>query len=231
MIYNENQKIAEIVADNYNQIVLLEHFGIPLVVQEQTVKDICKKYKLSTELFLTFVRLFNNERITHSTHFDENDIHCIILYLTNCHQYYLQEKAPKIVDAVNLIVKNNQNAGTTLLRKFVDEYIEEITEHFAYENDIVFPYITALAKGEKTGSAYSVIEYKHHHSNIDDKLVDIKNLLIKYLPFEDKEHLRRNLLASLFELEYDLKIHSHIEDVILIPLVENYEQKQIRSKS
>ena len=106
MTYNENQKIAEIVADNYNQIVLLEHFGIPLVVQEQTVKDICKKYKLSTELFLTFVRLFNNERITHSTHFDEKDIHCIILYLTNCHQYYLQEKAPKIVDAVNLIVKN-----------------------------------------------------------------------------------------------------------------------------
>ena len=230
MIYNENQKIAEIVADNYNQIVLLEHFGIPLVVQEQTVKDICKKYKLSTELFLTFVRLFNNERITHSTHFDEKDIHCIILYLTNCHQYYLQEKAPKIVDAVNLIVKNNQNAGTTLLSKFVDEYIEEITEHFAYENDIVFPYITALAKGKNTGSEYSVIEYKHHHSNIDDKLVDIKNLLIKYLPFEDKEHLRRNLLASLFELEYDLKIHSHIEDVILIPLVENYEQKQIRSK-
>ena len=46
MTYNENQKIAEIVADNYNQIVLLEHFGIPLVVQEQTVKDICKKYKL-----------------------------------------------------------------------------------------------------------------------------------------------------------------------------------------
>lgn len=230
MTYNENQKIAEIVADNYNQIVLLEHFGIPLVVQEQTVKDICKKYKLSTELFLTFVRLFNNERITHSTHFDEKDIHCIILYLTNCHQYYLQEKAPKIVDAVNLIVKNNQNAGTTLLSKFVDEYIEEITEHFAYENDIVFPYITALAKGEKTGSTYSVIEYKHHHSNIDDKLVDIKNLLIKYLPFEDKDHLRRNLLASLFELEYDLKIHSHIEDVILIPLVENYEQKQIRSK-
>lgn len=230
MIYNENQKIAEIVADNYNQIVLLEHFGIPLVVQEQTVKDICKKYSLSTELFLTFARLFNNEKITHATHFDENDIHCIILYLTNCHQYYLQEKVPKIVDAVNLIVKNNQNAGTTLLSKFVDEYIEEITEHFAYENDIVFPYITALAKGKNTGSTYSVIEYKHHHSNIDDKLVDIKNLLIKYLPFEDKEHLRRNLLASLFELEYDLKIHSHIEDVILIPLVENYEQKQIRSK-
>ena len=231
MIYNENQKIAEIVADNYNQIVLLEHFGIPLVVQEQTVKDICKKYSLSTELFLTFARLFNNEKITHATHFDENDIHCIILYLTNCHQYYLQEKVPKIVDAVNLIVKNNQNAGTTLLSKFVDEYIEEITEHFAYENDIVFPYITALAKGKNTGSTYSVIEYKHHHSNIDDKLVDIKNLLIKYLPFEDKEHLRRNLLASLFELEYDLKIHSHIEDVVLIPLVENYEQKQIRSKS
>ena len=106
MTYNENQKIAEIVADNYNQIVLLEHFGIPLVVQEQTVKDICKKYKLSTDLFLTFVRLFNNERITHSTHFDEKDIHCIILYLTNCHQYYLQEKAP-MVRAKDKVIPHN----------------------------------------------------------------------------------------------------------------------------
>ncbi len=41
--------------------------------------------------------------------------------------------------------------------------------------------------------------------------------------FTDEQNIRRKMLACLFELEYDLKIHSHIEDNILIPLVEKYE--------
>jgi regulator of cell morphogenesis and NO signaling len=72
---------------------------------------------------------------------------------------------------------------------------------------------------------YSVIDYKHHHDNIDDKLADIKGLIIKYLPFEDKNNLRRKLLNCLFDLEHDLKIHTLIEDTVLIPLVEKFEGK------
>ena len=77
---------------------------------------------------------------------------------------------------------------------------------------------------EDTVSSYSVTEYREHHNDIEEKLTDLKNLLIKYLPQKGDQQLRRKLLFCLFELEFDLKIHSQIEDSILIPLVEKMEQ-------
>jgi len=71
---------------------------------------------------------------------------------------------------------------------------------------------------------YSVKEYQDHHNDIEEKLTDLKNLLIKYLPQKEDQQIRRKLLFSLFELEYDLNIHSRIEDNILVPLAELMER-------
>jgi len=71
---------------------------------------------------------------------------------------------------------------------------------------------------------YSVSDYQEHHDNIEDKLEDLKNLLLKHLPLDNDQQIRRKLLFSLFELEYDLTIHTRIEDEILIPLVEKLER-------
>lgn len=71
---------------------------------------------------------------------------------------------------------------------------------------------------------YSVTDYREHHSDIEEKLTDLKNLLIKYLPIRDDQQLRRRLLFNLFELEFDLAIHSEIEENMLIPLVEHMEK-------
>jgi len=68
-----------------------------------------------------------------------------------------------------------------------------------------------------------VSEYKEHHNEIEDKLHDLKNVLIKYLPADNDRLARRKLIEGLFELSYDLNVHSLIEDTILIPLVEKAE--------
>ncbi|MGC8803040.1 MAG: hypothetical protein ACP5PS_04610, partial [Bacteroidales bacterium] len=57
-------------------------------------------------------------------------------------------------------------------------------------------------------SEYSVEEYREHHDDIEEKLSDLKNLLIKYLPAREDQQARRRLLTHLFELESDLAIHS-----------------------
>ncbi len=68
-------------------------------------------------------------------------------------------------------------------------------------------------------------EYKEHHDDIEEKLDDLKNLLIEYLPLKEGRNMRRRLLFKLFELEHDLRIHSRIEDYILIPLVTSMEKR------
>ena len=225
MSFNKHDKIADIIEQDFKQVLLLEHLGVSFIVNEKTVEEICKENDINPDLYLNFASLFAGKTPNTIPDFNSEDIKCIVRYLQNCHNYYLNERANKIVKYVKQISEDTHCKGIRLLEDFVKNYIDEIKKHFDYENEIVFPYMISLVGSACNRANYSVVEYKHHHDNIDEKLADIKGLLIKYLPFEDENHLRRKLLNCLFDLEHDLKIHTLIEDTILIPLVEKFEGK------
>jgi regulator of cell morphogenesis and NO signaling len=174
--------------------------------------------------------LFNGYKPDKITEYVSKDIQSIIKYLGNSHKYYVKEIYPRIQKYIKEIYKINTHTEILMLEKFFTNYFEEVTEHLEYENNVVFPYVLNLdaqlthKNSNYTLNSYSVIEYREHHNDIEEKLTDLKNLLIKYLPVENDQQLRRKLLFCLFELEYDLNIHSQIEDTILIPLVEKMEK-------
>lgn len=221
--YTESTKVADMLTSNPNQMLLLEHLGISPLVQGKSVEELCAENNLRTTLYLAFATLYEGEQLTSMQEFEKSDLHNILTYLKNCHRYYLDEKIPKIKIYVDEITAKGKTQGLKLLHDFTSDYIAEVTAHFNYENSIVFPYVAELEEKGSSDSTYCVTQYKQHHDNIEDKLTDLRELLVKYLPFDDSNHLRRKLLKGLYELEYDLKIHSHIEDAILIPLVEKYE--------
>ena len=71
---------------------------------------------------------------------------------------------------------------------------------------------------------YSIEQFEENHSNIEDKLEDLKNILIKYLPGEvPAEELNRTLF-NVFPLEDDLGRHALIEDKVLVPYVMQLEE-------
>ncbi len=220
-------KISDIIINNPYLMLMLEHFGIPLEVREKTVGQICAENHVNAELFISVANLFNGFKPLPKTKYSFKDTKTIINYLQNSHQYYLNEKYPQIQYFIKEIYKINSHPEILMIEKFFDKYFMEVTEHLDYENQVVFPYVLSLDKQQSTDKNatgnYSVTEYREHHNDIEDKLNDLKNLLIKYLPLNKDQQLRRKLLFCLFELEYDLNIHSQIEDNILIPLVEEME--------
>jgi regulator of cell morphogenesis and NO signaling len=223
-------KTSDIIISNPYLILVLEHLGINMEVQEKTVGQICSENRVSTELFLMLANLFNGYKSSPGNDYSFDDIQTIIKYLKNCHRYYLEEKYPMIQDYIEMINRVNDNSEIPMIGKFFDKYFTEVTEHLDYEDDIVFPYILHLNNQLTHGSSgvtvtnYSVTEYREHHNDIEEKLTDLNNLLIKYMPQKNDQQVRRKLLLCLFELEYDLKIHSQIEETILIPMVEKMEQ-------
>ena len=224
-----DMRISEVILNNPYLILLLEHFGVDVPLQEKSVTDICLENNINTELFLTFANLYNGVQYDFKDTFTYREVLTVINYLKNSHRYYSEEIYPNILSIIQQINKAKYPKEMLLVEKFFNEYFSEVTEHLNYENNTVFPYIIGLYEqivnqnqlvGEKK---YSVSEYKDHHNDIEEKLNDLKNLLIKYLPLKNDQPIRRKLLFSLFELEYDLNIHSQIEDLILIPLVAKME--------
>lgn len=89
----------------------------------------------------------------------------------------------------------------------------------AIQNNKVDSELRALVKKE------SITLYADDHDNIEDKLFDLKNLMIKYLPPTEDYSLSNAILYELFRLERDLGDHSRIEEKVLIPKVEAIEKQ------
>jgi regulator of cell morphogenesis and NO signaling len=231
IFHSANLRISDIIPDNPYLLLFFEHFGITLPVKNKTIQEICDENKLNSELVIWFANLFNGITELSEPQFSLEDTKAIIQYLKNSHEFYSHEIYPEILDTIEQLAKINHSSEMELVKKFFAEYFDEVTEHLDYENNVVFPYVIDLYERIKNGrlkkqiKEYSVVEYREHHNDIEEKLEDLKKLLIKYLPEKNDQIIRRKLLFSLFELEYDLNVHSQIEEHILIPLVEQLETR------
>lgn len=229
LVTREN-KVFEIVLDNPGLLLMMEHMGLRLEFHEKTVEQICAENSIDVTLLLLLSNIYNGHLPDERSSVSFEHTGPLIDYLKNAHQYYLNEKYPEIKDYIETICMLNNTPEIAMLRTFFEEYFGEVMEHLRYENEVVFPYMESLinhmnCRSEKDEEPeYSVTDYKEHHTDIEEKLADLKNLLIKYLPVGTDHIVRRKLLLELAGLEHDLNIHSKIEDIILIPLVERLER-------
>ncbi len=223
-----DSKVSDVIEHNPLLLLMLEHFKIPLGLHDKSVEQICSEFNIEVSLFLVIANLYH-DIIPDSSQIDSiSDVKHIISYLENSHNHYISEKFPLLTSYITEISEINTHPETELLIRFYNDYLEEVTEHLKYENHIVFPYVMSLAhdsrqSGLSTDHPYSMAEYRGHHDDIEEKLADLKNLLIRYLPPYQDMSTRRRLLLTLNELEFDLHIHSLIEEIILIPIVERLE--------
>ena len=148
----------------------------------------------------------------------------LIAYLKNSHSYYLENRMFSIQEQLKEISEGCEQQHQQILNLFFNEYKNEVIRHFDYEEVTVFPYISNMVKGARPGD-YEIGVFRENHSNIDDKLNDLKNIIMKYLPGDTLSDMRIRVLFGIFALEEDLSKHSLIEDKILIPLVMKLEQR------
>ncbi len=220
-----NHNMSNVISQNPRILIVLENFNIDLGFEEKTVDRVCQDYNINTQLFLAIANLnCNHEQIKlYDIHIALQDLEYILSYLKNSHVYFLNEKIPalkKLIDGK--LQMNPDERYTRLIKKFFDDYSREVFEHMNYEDRIVFPYVNKLL-AKQNDSTYAMKEFKKHHSDIEIKLTDLKNLLVKYVPPEYDSVIRRKILYMLFELEHDINIHDHIENNLLVPIVEKLE--------
>jgi len=226
-IISRTNKIADIILNNHFLILVLERFGIALGQHDKTIDMVCKENNISTEIFLIIANLHNNISYIPTTLLEYSETKTIIQYLKSSHQYYSEEVFPDIITNIHLLGKYNKTPGIMMVKDFFNEYKKEVDQHFEYENEIAFPYMLNLLEGKQAGKVdYSVTEYKEQHNDIEEKLDDLKRLLIQHLPQKNDHVIRRKILFALFDLEYDLKVHAKIENEILIPFIEKVEKQK-----
>ena len=221
-------RVSELVQENPSFLLVLEHFGIDDVLRDKSIADLCSEYAINESLFVAVCNLYNDFSIAGQVSLKRSDLPVIIMFLRNSHKYYRSEKYPEILSNIKNLCITGHEKELKLVEDFFNEYFIEVSEHLEYEENIVFPYFTRLAQNLKKepGERFSAAHYLNHHTDIESKLGDLKNLLLNHLHFKNLNSAKRKLLYALFELEFDLKVHSMIEEQILIPLGISLEKEK-----
>lgn len=230
-------KLADAVHRNYLLIPVINRFGIKLGFGDKSVKTVCEEYDVDPIFFtailntLTFENYFSEKRLK------TFPILQIVDYLRKTHHYYRDIQLKIIDSAINNLIDNdkNQDGRLLLIRDFFDKYETELLAHLKREDDNTFPYIERLVALQhqengkelfkKLSEKYSIKVFEREHDNVDEKLYDLKNILIKYLHGDYDQTACNTVIFELFRLEKDLIEHTRLEDKILIPMVEEVEQE------
>jgi regulator of cell morphogenesis and NO signaling len=220
-------KVSDLIKENPSFLLVLEHFGIDEILKEKTIAQLCSQYNIGEFIFTAICNFYNDFNFVNQDKLNRSDIPVIIRFLSNSHRYYKNEKYPEILQYIKTLNVPEHKKEMTLVELFFNEYFVEVKEHLEYEEEIVFPYFSHLYDNVSPASEkkFSASLYLDHHSDIESKLADLKNLLLNHLHIKNLNSVKRKLLYALFELEYDLKIHSMIEEQILIPLAVSLENK------
>lgn len=240
--FGKHSKLADVIHTDYNLIPVITRFGIGFGFGDASIQQICLKNKLNVALFLEILTAFHDPEYESNGDFEEISHGDIIDYLLKSHEYYRNTKIPLIENLIlQLAWTGDENAkNKSVLRNFFEEYKNEVIEHTGHEEKVVFPYILELEEAVKNNKAteslrkkiqqYPIDSYKANHSELDTALLDLKNLIIKFLPSPVDQHTANRLLIEIFNLENDLKDHARLEENILVPKVRAMEEFLLNPK-
>ena len=222
-MYEADDKMISIIRDNYNILQSLGSFGINLGFGDKTVREVCEEQNVDTYTFLAVVN-FTINGYKEYDNADRLSLSTLLHYLKASHAYYIDFQLPFIRKELVEALDEKDNLARLIL-KLYDDYAHSITNHMKYEEKMVFPYVQALIDGN-ANDTFDIETFSKHHIQVDQKLKELKSIIIKYLPSDGLHN--NQLSATLYDIynnEEWLTHHSDVEEEIFIPAVRNEERK------
>ena len=217
-------KLAEMVDLNHRLLGILARLGFKPGFGETTVAESCSRYGINLPTFLMICNVYSSEEfIPTEEDLREIDIMAVVRYLRASHRYYVNKGLVCLSDQLEQVLEPCGEKPKKVIRSFFGQYKTELEKHFEYEERQVFPYVQALSAGD--GSVRDDLrQVEDDHGNIEEKVDDLKNIILKYLPAECDIVGVADVLTFIYNLAEDLKYHTRIEDITLAPLITKLEE-------
>ena len=222
-VLNPGMKMADLMNRDYNLAGVMERVGLSFGFGDETVEEVCSSAGVNTATFLLICNVYLSEEYTPSREtLDNVDLRDVLRYLRLSHTYYEGYAVKALSKSLDALMSPCGDTHKMIIARFFSDYTDELSKHFEYEETVVFPYVEAMLDNDVKDD-FSIGEYEQHHSDVQEKLDDLKKLIMTYLPPECDQQLIHAALSEIFKLETDLRKHTIIEDRILIPAVNHLE--------
>ena len=222
-MYEADDKMISLIRDDYSLLHMLGAFGIKMGFGDKTVREVCEDQGVDTYTFMAVVNFAINGHLDNES-ISKLSVITLLRYLRAAHAFFLDFELPFIrQELVDALDEGNNLAH--LIMKLYDGYAHSLRSHMSYEERTLFPYVEQLIDGKVTNDTF-VETFSKHHDQTDQRLTELKDIIIKYLP---SDNLRNNKLsATLYDIynsERMLYQHVEIEERIFLPAIRLLEQQ------
>lgn len=219
MEFNPNMKMSSLIEADYHLLPVLERLGLTESFAEMTVSEMCDRNGLDTDTFVLLCSVYSSEEFKPTVAaLKKGHVTDVLRYLHQSHEHYSNDALVSLAGLIEELIAPCPLPQQKVIRGFFAEYKQELDRHFRFEEEMVIPYVQSLLVG-KGRKAFSIDDFEKKHTNIEEKLSDLKNIVMKSLPPECDPSGRMALLHLLFELQMDLSRHTRIENSVLVPMV------------
>jgi len=225
--YLIDAKMADLICEQPALLQMMSRFGIPLGVEDMTVGEVCREHEVDPGTFLAVANFIKFGPAAATDLRGQVSVEALMSYLKNAHEYFLGFQLPairrKLLEAIVSSTKREVNKVIGLIVKFYDDYTEEVNRHMDYEDREIFTYVADLLKGKRR-SDFEIGRFARSHENINHKLNELKEIIIKYYKPDTASDLLNSMMYDIFVCEYDLKRHCEVENYLFVPAVRQLEQ-------
>ena len=224
-LFTPHTKMADAITANHTLLLVLPRLGIPLGFGEQSVKEVCDRYNLDVDFVLLIFNIYTFAGYLPAPDtLSATNLQPLVPYLQASHHYYLRERLPHIKRHLLNVAAHAGDRYGAILRQFFADYEHEVQDHFAFEEQHIFPLLdhapaTQAIKQSSNQAIKQSSHLAHNHSDLVDRLSDLTSIVLKYIPADSLTEELNELVFGIMQLSSDLEKHALLEEKLLIPYI------------
>lgn len=222
------ETVGQIAANDLRKVDVFKKFGIEFCCGgKKTLQKACEDAGVDLKTVQTALDNVQDKQSANHR-FDQWDLDFLADYIINEHHNYYYKEAPAIEELLNKVAYRHGAAHPELLslQQIFHSLNSELKDHFAKEENILFPFIKQIAKAHREphpviNAPFSienpirVMEEEHEEAGL--LLNKIQQLTHQYNAPEGACNSFKFLYHKLNALDEDLRIHMHLENNLLFP--------------
>ena len=222
-------RIGEVVATDFRAAAVFQQFGIDFCCGgKKSIAEACAARQLSQETVLEALDRAC-ARPDRSLHFGDWELDALASFIVRTHHGYVKDALPALTayTAKLAAVHGDRHPELREVAELTRQVAAEMTTHMVKEEQVLFPYIVALAQASRANTAIPEAPFgaidspirmmEHEHESAGKAMARIRQLTGDYTPPADGCTTYRVSLQALEAFESDLHAHVHLENNILFP--------------
>ena len=231
------QTVREIALENPASIRVFEAFGIDYCCGgRKPLAEACEAKNLSFDAVIAALKKGSANGAPATEDWSQKSLSSLAAHIVNTHHAYVRRELPRLAELAAKVVNRHGDTKPELpqIQAKVAQISEELTEHLAKEEVVLFPYINRFERAKEDGTAKPhgcfgtvanpIAMMTQEHDAAGTLMADIRELSSDYTPPVGACPTFLAFCNGLHEFEQDLHQHIHLENNILFPRALQMEQ-------